>query len=340
MAGRIPKPWYWETKGAWYVVLCGERIRLGKEKDEAFRLFHRLMAERGQPPLPSEGGTVGELTEHYLADLERRATDRTVYVARCYLKPLLARLGSLPIKELRKRHVEIAVREHGRWNATTEAHVKSRIIAVFNWAVEQELIGLNPLKGLRKPKAKSRGVQVLISPSEHTRLFDAAPTYLRNVLLALWQTGARPCEVLSVTAKDFHPEQGVWILEKHKTEHETGKPRIIFLTAELVVICCQLAERNPDGPLFRRASGKPFPPAYYLAHLVRQLCRKLGIRGVIPYGYRHTFATDALANGVPDAQVAELLGHQGTAMLHKHYSHLTARTKTLQTALNQIRPAS
>jgi integrase len=53
--------------------------------------------------------------------------------------------------------------------------------------------------------------------------------------------------------------------------------------------------------------------------------------------YRHTFATDALANGVPDAQVAALLGHSGTAMLHKHYAHLGARAKALRDALDKVR---
>jgi len=50
-----------------------------------------------------------------------------------------------------------------------------------------------------------------------------------------------------------------------------------------------------------------------------------------------TIATDVLANGVPDAQVAELLGHSGTAMLHRHYAHLTARARTLKEALDRVR---
>jgi integrase len=61
------------------------------------------------------------------------------------------------------------------------------------------------------------------------------------------------------------------------------------------------------------------------------------VKPCIAYGYRHSFATDALAKGVPDTQVAELLGHSGTAMLHRHYSHLTARAKTLREALNRVR---
>jgi integrase len=70
---------------------------------------------------------------------------------------------------------------------------------------------------------------------------------------------------------------------------------------------------------------------------VRKVRKKLGIRGAIPYAYRHGFATDALAHGVPDAQVAELLGHSGTAMLHRHYAHLGARAKALRDALGRVR---
>ena len=58
---------------------------------------------------------------------------------------------------------------------------------------------------------------------------------------------------------------------------------------------------------------------------------------ITAYCLRHTFATDALANGVPDAHVAELLAHEGTAMLHRHYAHLGARAKALRDALDRIR---
>jgi len=64
---------------------------------------------------------------------------------------------------------------------------------------------------------------------------------------------------------------------------------------------------------------------------------RAGLPGKVAYGLCHTFATDALANGVPDAQVAELLGHSGTAMLHRHYAHLTARARALRDALGRVR---
>ncbi len=76
MAGRIPKPWFWEAKGAWYVHLDGERVDLGKDEVAAHRRLHRLMANRGLEEAPNP--TVAELAEQYLAELPRRANARTV----------------------------------------------------------------------------------------------------------------------------------------------------------------------------------------------------------------------------------------------------------------------
>lgn len=57
----------------------------------------------------------------------------------------------------------------------------------------------------------------------------------------------------------------------------------------------------------------------------------------IDYGYRHTFATDALVSGVPDATVVTLLGHTSTTMLFKQYSHLTSRADVLRRTAATVR---
>ena len=64
----------------------------------------------------------------------------------------------------------------------------------------------------------------------------------------------------------------------------------------------------------------------------RKRRRGLLEKGTTAYLYRGAFATDALENGVPIATVAELLGHQSTAMVSKHYSSLSERTEHLRKA--------
>src|SRR5262249_55272274 len=95
-------------------------------------------------------------------------------------------------------------------------------------------------------------------------------------------------------------------------------------------------ERYPSGPLLRNRCGRPWT-GWAIVKAMQATRERAGLTGKVAYGLRHTFATDALANGVPDAQVAELLGHQGTAMLHKHSSHLTARARALRDALGRVR---
>ena len=345
MPGKTPEPWYRESKKAWYVWHDGKQRRLGKDKQEAFRLFHLLMAGEAPTPKampapnakPPAALTVQALAQAYLAEAARRLSATARRVAEWMVRSFASMYANLPAEAVRKHHVESWVGTHPRWGDSTENLAKTRIGAMYRWGVEQGLLAGNPIQGIRKPPIKSRGCEAVISHADHSRLMEAAFPALRSVLYALRESGARPGEVTSVTAADFLPEQGVWILTKHKTAHKTGKPRIVYLTAGLVALCRELAERHPEGPLFRNAHGLPWHKIG-LAKRVRELRVRLGIGGrVFPYCYRHTFATDALAHGVPDAYVAELLGHSGTAMLHRHYAHLTARSQALREALSRVR---
>jgi integrase len=148
-------------------------------------------------------------------------------------------------------------------------------------------------------------------------------------------TGCRPSELGQVEARNFDAQAGAWLLSEHKTDG-TGKVRVVLLPPSVVELCKTLAAKYPNGPLFRTGNGNPIT-AKRLGSSLRNMCRRLGLGRVIPYGYRHSFATDALTNGVPDAQVAALMGHSGTATLHRHYSHLTARSRALREALGRVR---
>jgi integrase len=343
MPGKIPQPWCRKGRG-WFVWLNGKQTALGKDRDEAFRRFHLLMA--GEVPTPkakpeptpkaNETLTVGRLVERYLADAQRRMAPNTFRVVRDFANSFAEAWVNLPADAVRKHHVEAWVGQHPTWGQTTEWDAKTRLVTLFHWAVDQELIPGNPIRRIHKPPVKSRGREALITPEDHARLMARATPALRNVLVALHQTGARPGEVIRVTAQEFYPEQGLWVLGQHKTAHK-GKGRVVYLTPELVALCRELAVKHPEGPLFRTSTGLAWYDANYLTQRFRHLRDRLGIRGAYPYGYRHGFATDALAHGVPDAQVAELLGHSGTAMLHRHYAHLGARAKALRDALGRVR---
>ena len=192
------------------------------------------------------------------------------------------------------------------------------------------------MAGLKPPSKPSRGAEAVISQSDHARLLAAAGKRFKAFLRGLHLTGARPGEVAAITAENFDAEASCVRLKDHKEAHK-GKSRTIYLCPEAVALLLEQKAMFGSGYLFRSRFGLPWSGNAVVKAMIR-LRKRAGLdKGVIAYGYRHAFATDALANGVPDAQVAELLGHSGTAMLHKHYSHLIARFQVLREALGKVR---
>lgn len=211
------------------------------------------------------------------------------------------------------------------------------IITAFRWAVREGLLPPNPLTGIRKPPCGSRGAEAVINEDEFQRLHNAASTAFKPFLMGLWLTGCHPGELARLTASDVNYENGVAVLTDHKTAGRTGKPRLIFLSPEAVnLFRSQRAVNKDDGLLFRNRLGGQWT-RWTMLKAIQAARVKANVPHAICYGLRHSFATAALVNGVPDATVAALLGHSSTAMLHKHYSHLTARADVLRKAASMVR---
>ncbi len=70
------KPFWKKSAKAWYVQIDGRQIRLGKEKEEAFREYHTLMAD---PSLVTVGPklTVESLLDQFLFWTKSRRAKRT-----------------------------------------------------------------------------------------------------------------------------------------------------------------------------------------------------------------------------------------------------------------------
>jgi hypothetical protein len=45
---KFPKPWHRKGRG-WFVTIDGKQVKLGKNKDEALEVYHRLMADPKKP---------------------------------------------------------------------------------------------------------------------------------------------------------------------------------------------------------------------------------------------------------------------------------------------------
>jgi integrase len=336
---RTPKPWYRASEDTWYASVSGRQVSLkvrGKQNEpEAWSAWHSLRARCAGEPEPTACATVRELLDRFLDDCRGRARPKTVEVYAYFLRHFAEACGAKLAVLVTPQWVEHAALKPS-WSPSTRNDFVGAVATAFRWGERCRVIPRNPLWSVRRPPKGSRGAKAVLTAEQVEKLLAAATPAFRVLLRLLWLTGARPAEIYGLTAADVNLASGVAVIERHKTADATGRARVIHLPVEAVELLRPLAERHPDGPLVRNNLGDPWNEDAVVCAM-KLTRRRAGIPTATCYGLRHSFATDALANGVPEAHVAELLGHSGTAMLHKHYSHLGTRATALRAALGRVR---
>lgn len=347
MARQTEGPWYRAGKDTWYVLIDGKNVSLGvkgeSNEKQAITAWHRFMSvpsdlrpaqkPRQAPQKAKEASTVSELVAAFLSDAKARLKSNTFEQYEIYLTAFSGVHGKVKAKSMTQREV-IAYANRDGWSQAYRCVVLKTIKTAFKWAVGAKIVAVNPVVAMKTPTMPSRGAKASVSPDTHQRLLEASTVAFRLFLTMLHETGARPSELSRLTAQDVDFPSGVAILLEHKTDH-TGKPRLIVLTPKAIDILRTQAIIFPEGPLLRNNHGRKWTKDSIVSSMTRT-CERAGVKA-IAYGYRHAYATDALSKGVPDATVAALLGHSGTATLHKHYAHLTSRMGVLKEAMAKIR---
>jgi integrase len=332
---REPKPWFRSSADAWYVCIQGKQHRLARGKAnraEALAAYHRLMAGQitGKDP---DRLTVAELCESFLGYVQRSRAPRTYETYRRHLKSFNQSAGGLAVRDVRRKHLTRWLAEHSGWSDSTRNGAITAVCLAFNWAAREGHIDRSPLRSIPRPPI-ARRERLLTREEIQAIRADVRDQEFRDFLTALVESGCRPGEAAQVEAKDIDLEAGSWTIAFK------GNPRrTVYLTPVLVEVCRRLMALHPTGPIFLNSKGKPWTKGKY-GDRIRLLRRRLGLgEDVTAYLIRHAFATDALDRGIPDATVAELLGHKGTNMLHRFYSKLRDKKDHLRAALNRVRPS-
>ena len=361
MARSVEGPWFRASKNGWYATHQGRKVSLGVKgeaaRTEAVRAWHRLMAglptgseltppktednepacspsekKKAKPALvASEVLTVTQAADLFFSAITHTHKPTTVRLYRNDVGQFCGGLGSSVVSS-------VSANDIARWllglavKPTTKGIMLRSVGAFFGWCVRQGLTPTNPVKSVPKPKARSRSREAVVGEEEHARLVATATPLFRLVLETLHATGCRPGEAAALTVENTDLSAGVAVLEVHKCDRH-GKPRLVFLPPTLCVKLTALDRTS--GPLLRTHQRNAWT-GRSITQAMRRACQAAGVRA-IAYGYRHAYATEALSRGVPDAQVAALLGHSGTGTLHQHYSHLTSRAEVLKRAAATLR---
>jgi integrase len=205
----------------------------------------------------------------------------------------------------------------------------------FKWACSKKserLLTENPIDELELPTAESREVE--ITELQWAEVEPKAPQPLRDLLIVLKETGARPQELRAAESKHLQANGGkprLYFAKPVKKTRGKQKPRKIYLNERAYAICKQLAEQYPTGKLFRTKCRTDWKQsALTTAASSKRL--KLSFDGFGPYALRHTFCTTKLRQGMPPATVAELMG-TSVEMVMKVYNQLGLNDDYLYQAL-------
>jgi integrase len=325
---RTSGPWWRASRSMYFSTIDGKQTPLGiddeKDKAGAYRALEAILA---QLKAPSESRTVSELVRDFLRDCESRVKPRTLKGYVWYGKLFAEKFGPLKAADLDPRILEADARR-STWAPSTRNNYLSTAATILAWG------GVKLSRPLKKPPKESAGAETVIPQPLYRRALQFCSGDWYAVVRFLWETGARPSEASAVTVENVDWEAKIVRLRDHKTRATSKSDRLIYLNATALEVLEWQKEQYPTGLLFRSQSGGALT-THAFAQKFWRLSKQVG-RRITAYGCRHSWASRALAAGESDAIVAHLLGHAGTNMVHRHYSHLGEHARELREAAERI----
>lgn len=213
---RIPKPWYWKARKAWFVTIDGNRQKLADDKEAALLRFHEIMANPERQQLGID--QVVPVLDLFLDWVQKNLSAKSYGWYSGFLQSFIETIPKgLRLRELKPWHVQ-------QWADADSSHSQStrraKIITVqraMRWAEQQGFLSKSPLAHMQKPECGRR--EETISPAE----FDTLLTHFKDdcfqdVLIAAWDTGARPQELTAVSARHYDRERSRWVFPPQESK--------------------------------------------------------------------------------------------------------------------------
>jgi integrase len=117
------------------------------------------------------------------------------------------------VSELRAHHVTKWLKTYKGIDTYKNGACRA-VSRAFNWARKQSLLAVNPISGMDRPAATSR--EEYLTLDQWKALLELVPKGdFRDLILFLWETGARPYEARAVASENYI--DGRFILERKDT---------------------------------------------------------------------------------------------------------------------------
>lgn len=250
--------------------------------------------------------------ERYASRKKSGARDREILA-----RDVLPKIGSNRAKTLSRGDVRRIFEAKTSVAPVGANRLLACLSRLFNWAIEQEIVDVNPCQGIRKNRERARD-RVLTEAELRTlwQALDASPGVsdgVRAALKLILLTAQRPGEVVGIRWSEI--EGNWWMLPGSRTKN--GKPHRVPLceTAHEV-----LELQRGDGDVVfpaRRGTG-----ATLLVNSLSRAIRNCGFFGInpwAPHDLRRTAATTMASAGVQPHILDRVLNHTDSSVRARHY---------------------
>ena len=259
--------------------------------------------------------TFGELAARFIAS--GIARPHHLY----HLKFLLPYFADVPVLRLSKPMAEEFRRKRQSGTSTKDATVNrdlSVLRHILYWALDEQLIEVNPLARLKMARERRTRRQILDLAEEQLLLAAASP-HLRVMITAALDTGMRRGEITGQRWEDIDFSRRLLFVTRSKTPE--GESREIPLTTRLHQLLVET--RKSEGIAFGYQDG----PVRIIKTAWRATLRRAGVRHARFHDLRHTFNTRLMEAGVMQEVRMALMGHSSGAKVHATYTHIELPVK-------------
>jgi integrase len=323
---------------------------------EAARAGVNPVTERREVQARAAANTVAGAVERYLAEGARRLRPGTLRNYRqVFEHDVLPRWGDRPVSDIRKGdvlellHDKAAGRQRRRGDLTGGAVVQAnrvltRLRTFFGWCVAEDLLGVDPTVGVRKPARETSRDRVL-TDEEIVALWAATAAMdapradavrWGSLIRLLLLTGQRANEVAGMRWPEVEPRHRLWEIPAERAKN--GKPHLVHLSGMAMEVLAGLP-RGDGQPLLFTGTGRTRASGFSKAKakLDRLMAAESG-GAPVPctlHDLRRTATTGMARLGIAPHVADKVLNHtagtiRGVAAVYNRFEYLEERRAALE----------
>jgi integrase len=343
-----------EGSGIWWIFIDHQGKRKAKKignKKLAYEVARKIEAKltlgdldiaQDKPQAPLFKDYSDLWLNGYIKSLRRQSTfERYQDVLKRHINPTL---GNRPIDEITKGEIRDLLLKLNRKGLSRSSIclIRDVIGGPLSFAVDEELIPLNPASGITKRLQLRQDRKIEIEPltTEEVSIFlEVCQTHASEhypFFLCAFRTGMRLGELLGLQwgDVDWHGKF-IRVSRSYKlgrmTPTKTGKIRRVDMSDHLIeTLKTHLTARKREAlregtgdvvdTIFHRG-GKPMEQNY-IRRVFKRILARAGLREIRLHDVRHTYASLLLSDGASPVYVKEQLGHTSIQMTVDIYGHL------------------